>query len=95
MGDLLNVSYVSHRFTKARRAAKLGDDIVLHSTRHSYLTRLGRTGIGLFGFMAIAGHTSPEVSKRYLHAATDEDVRRAGQLLGSPTKSGTGANEYS
>jgi integrase len=92
-GQPLNVSWLSHRFTAARRAAKLPEGIVLHSARHSYLTRLARTGIGLFGFMAIAGHTSPEVSKRYVHQSTDDDVRRAGAMLEGSTFGGTGAGK--
>jgi integrase len=41
---------------------------VLHELRHTFLTRLGMTGIDLWNFMRIAGHSSPAVSARYVHA---------------------------
>jgi integrase len=87
-GRPLNVTWLSHRFVVARRAAKLPEGMVFHSCRHSFLTRLGRTGIGLFGFMSVAGHASPEMSRKYVHDTTDEDIRRAGALL-ERTFSGT------
>ena len=89
-GKPLDVGWLSHRFIDARRLAELPEGMVLYSCRHTFLTRLARTGIGLFSFMQIAGHSSPEISKRYVHQSSDDDIRRAGQLL-DRTFNGTGA----
>jgi integrase len=82
----LNVTWLSHRFTKACRAA-FGKEAakekgaVLHSLRHTFLTDLGRSGVGLFTFMSISGHRSAETARRYVHDATDADIIAAGKML--------------
>jgi integrase len=40
---------------------------VLHSLRHTMLTRLGESGVDAFTIMRIAGHSSITVSQRYIH----------------------------
>jgi integrase len=42
-------------------------DFVLHSLRHTMLTRLGESGVDAFTIMRIAGHSSIVVSQRYIH----------------------------
>lgn len=51
-------------------------DFVLHSLRHTMLTRLGESGVDAFTIMRIAGHSSIVVSQRYIHP-TPEAVERA------------------
>jgi integrase len=51
-------------------------DFVLHSLRHTMLTRLGESGVDAFTIMRIAGHSSVVVSQRYIHP-TPEAVERA------------------
>jgi integrase len=40
------------------------DDFVIHSLRHTMLTRLGEAGVDAFTIMRIAGHSSITVSQR-------------------------------
>lgn len=58
------------------------DDFVLHSLRHTMLTRLGESGVDAFTIMRIAGHSSIVVSQRYIHP-TPEAVERAFERLQS------------
>jgi integrase len=55
-------------------------DFVLHSMRHTMLTRLGESGVDAFTIMRIAGHSSITVSQRYIHP-TPEAVERAFERL--------------
>jgi hypothetical protein len=55
-------------------------DFVLHSLRHTMLTRLGESGVDAFTIMRIAGHSSIVVSQRYVHP-TPEAVERAFERL--------------
>jgi integrase len=69
-----------------RRPIFVGD-FVLHSLRHTMLTRLGESGVDAFTIMRIAGHSSIVVSQRNIHP-TPEAVERAFerlQLSGSVT----------
>jgi integrase len=43
---------------------------VLHSMRHTFLTRLGEAGVDAFTIMRIAGHSSITVSQKYVHPST-------------------------
>jgi integrase len=51
-------------------------EFVLHSARHTCLTRLGSAGTDAFTIMKLAGHSSVTVSQRYVHP-TPEAVERA------------------
>jgi integrase len=62
-----------------RRLLFVGD-FVLHSLRHTMLTRLGESGVDAFTIMRIAGHSSIVVSQRYIHP-TPEAVERAFERL--------------
>jgi integrase len=55
-------------------------DFVMHSLRHTMLTRLGESGVDAFTIMRIAGHSSIVVSQRYIHP-TPEAVERAFERL--------------
>jgi Phage integrase family len=46
---------------------KLPRDFVLHSLRHTCLTRLGLSGADAFTIMRFAGHSTITVSQRYVH----------------------------
>ena len=54
-------------------------DFVLHSLRHTMLTRLGESGVDAFTIMRVAGH-SIAMSQRYIHP-TPEGVERAFERL--------------
>jgi len=63
-----------------KRKALFPADFVLHSLRHTMLTRLGELGVDAFTIMRIAGHSSIVVSQRYIHP-TPEAVERAFERL--------------
>jgi integrase len=49
---------------------------MLHSMRHTCLTRIGEAGADAFTMMKLAGHSSVTVSQRYIHP-TGETVQLA------------------
>ena len=53
---------------------------MIHSLRHTMLTRLGEAGADAFTIMRIAGHSSVTVSQRYVHP-TPEGMERAFERL--------------
>ena len=65
---------------KGKRRAIFPADFVMHSLRHTMLTRLGESGVDAFTIMRIAGHSSIVVSQRYIHP-TPEAVERAFERL--------------
>jgi integrase len=65
-GPLL-VSSLDHQHARIRKALKLPREFVLHSLRHSYLSRLGLAGVEAFTIMKLAGHSSVTVSQKYVH----------------------------
>lgn len=60
------------KITKGRAVVEVG----FHSLRHSFVTQAARQGVPLHVVQALAGHSSPEIQRRYLHASSD-DARRA------------------
>jgi integrase len=55
-------------------------DFVMHSLRHTMLTRLGESGVDAFTIMRIAGHSSIVVSQRYIHPTPEAVERSFGRL---------------
>ena len=53
---------------------------MIHSLRHTMLSRLGESGVDAFTIMRIAGHSSITVSQRYVHPSP-EAVERAFERL--------------
>jgi len=56
-----------------RNAIKVGKvrPFVLYSLRHTFLTRLGMSGIDVWTFARIAGHSNIRMSERYVHPNDD------------------------
>jgi len=71
---------LDHQHDTIRGAMKLPKDFVIHSLRHTMLTRLGEAGADAFTIMRIAGHSSVTVSQRYVHP-TPEGLERAFERL--------------
>ena len=67
---------LDHQHEDVRRALKLPKDFVIHSLRHTMLTRLGEAVADTLTIMKIAGHSSVTVSQRYVHP-TPEGMDRA------------------
>jgi len=71
---------LNHQHSRIRDTVGLPKDFVLHSFRHSMLTRLGEAGVDAFTIMRIAGHSSVKVSERYVHPSA-EAMERAFERL--------------
>jgi integrase len=71
---------LDHQHDALRTALKLPKDFVVHSLRHTMLTRLGEAGADAFTIMRIAGHSSVTTSQRYVHP-TPEGLERAFERL--------------
>jgi integrase len=78
-GPILGTS-LDHQHDTVRTALKLPRDFVIHSLRHTMLTRLGEAGADAFTIMRIAGHSSVTVSQRYVDP-TPEGMERAFERL--------------
>jgi integrase len=70
-GAPILVTSLDHQHDDVREILNLSDDFVIHSLRHTMLTRLGKAGADAFTIMRIAGHSSVTVSQRYLHPSPD------------------------
>lgn len=66
-GKRLGRMYASRMFHKIVKEMGLPWDCVLHSTRHSFCTRLGESGADAFTIKSLAGHSSILISQRYVH----------------------------
>lgn len=71
---------LNHQNIKVRRILGLSDDFVIHSLRHTMLTRLGEAGVGAFTIMKIAGLSSITIFQRYVHPSP-ESLERAFEKL--------------
>jgi integrase len=79
-GAPILVTSLDHQHAEAREILNLSDDFVIHSLRHTMLTRLGEAGADAFTIMRIAGHSSVTVSQRYVHPSPDS-LERAFERL--------------
>jgi len=87
------VTSINHLHQKARAIVGLGKDFVIHSLRHTMLTRLGESGVDAFTIMKIAGHSSITVSQRYVHPSPEAVERAFERLQGSGTGQGNGSGK--
>lgn len=76
------VTSLDHDHAEVREAVQMPRDFVLHSLRHTALSRLGEAGAGAFEIMKIAGHSSVTISQRYVHPSP-EAIERAFERLES------------
>lgn len=86
----MSESTLQHQHQDLRDKLGLDPEFVLHSLRHTFLTRLGEQGTDAFTIKRIAGHSSITVSERYVHPS-GEAMERAFERLqnGVPTNSRT------
>jgi integrase len=60
---------------------ELGRSVVIHSTRHTFASELGRAGVGLVQAQRLLGHSTPELTAQvYTHLGI-EDLRGAVEKL--------------
>jgi integrase len=79
----LSRHWASEQFRVLRDAMKLPDDCVVHSTRHTFCTRLGESGVGAFEIQRLAGHSSIVISQKYVHptpALLENAIGRMGHV---------------
>lgn len=86
------VTSLCHQHKKVRQALKLSDDFVIHSLRHTMLTRLGLSGVDVFSIKQIAGHSSITVSQKYVHP-TPEHLENSFQRLEAFNRQAKGLTE--
>jgi integrase len=80
--EQLSRHWASEQFRVLRDAMKLPDDCVAHSTRHTFCTRLGESGVGAFEIQRLAGHSSIVISQKYVHptpALLENAIGKMGQ----------------
>jgi site-specific recombinase XerD len=71
----LSVYTLDDQHARVRATLRLPKDFVIHSLRHTMLTRLGEAGADAFTIMRIAGHSSVTVSQRYVHPSPESQER--------------------
>lgn len=67
-------------FERARSRAKLGDDVVRHTLRHTCASRLVQAGIDIRRVKEWLGHSSITVTMRYAHLAPEHLYEAAAAL---------------
>jgi integrase len=75
----LSAFTLEDQHSRLRKELGLPKELVLHSLRHTMLTRLGESGRDAFTLMRIAGHSTVMISQRYVHPsgeAMDRAFRR-------------------
>jgi len=84
--------YASRLFHALVKEMSLPWDCVLHSTRHTFCTRLGEAGADAFTIKSLAGHASIMISQRYVHSTQFAAERAIGlmETAASTVSSSTG-----
>ncbi len=83
------VSSLDHQHAEFCALTGVFPAFVIHSLRHTMLTRLGESGADAFTIMKIAGHSSVTVSQRYVHPSP-ESLERAYERLDAMNNSARG-----
>ena len=91
-GSPFSVDTLGKMHGEVTKALKLSKEFVLHSLRHSMLTRLGESGADAFTIMRLAGHSTVVVSQRYI-PPSPESVERAFERLEVLNNKGSEAAE--
>ena len=63
----ISVAAIQHAMGLVRREAGLPEGITCHTLRHSYATHALEAGVNLRQLSAYLGHSSLEITARYLH----------------------------
>jgi integrase len=70
---------ITHAFARACRKADI-PHATFHDLRHTFVTNARRAGIDYFRIMAITGHKTMAVFKRY-NTVDEQDLRQAMQQM--------------
>lgn len=71
-GKQMNRQNTNTNIKKYCKRAGIEKDIHNHSLRHSALTAMSENGMSVAKVQAIAGHSSPTTTSRYLHTSTED-----------------------
>ena len=67
-------------FETAKKLAGLGSDVVFHTLRHTYISRLMMAGVDVRTVQELAGHKSITMTMRYAHLAPEQKKRAVVKL---------------
>ena len=85
-GNAFLATSLNYLHSKVRAKLALPSDFVLHSFRHTLLTRLGEQGVDAFTIMKIAGHASITTSQKYSHPSSEAMERAFERLQNDPNR---------
>jgi site-specific recombinase XerD len=74
-GRQIPADHLDHAHARLRALLRLPAGAVIHSLRHTMLTRLGESGVDTFTIMRIAGHSTVTLSQRYVHPSSEASGR--------------------
>jgi integrase len=86
---------LDEQHAEARKRLKMSKEFVIHSLRHTMLTRMGEAGADAFTIQRIAGHSSVVISQRYVHPTSgqiEQAFERFAALNGKAARSLTAAS---
>jgi len=66
-GRKYTTDYVSKRFKRACREAKISEAIHFHSLRHSFASNLAQRGVSIYTIQKLLGHSSVTTTEIYSH----------------------------
>jgi len=75
-GNPYLVTSLDHLHKRVRADLQLPNDCVIHSLRHTFLTRFGEAGADAFTIKKGAGHSSVTISERYIHPTPERSGTR-------------------
>jgi integrase len=75
------VTSLDHQHERVRETLKMPADFVVHGLRHTMLTRLGLSGADVFTIKKIAGHSSVQVSEKYVHPSSESKERAIERMM--------------
>jgi site-specific recombinase XerD len=78
------IRLVRAAFRDAAAAAGISGRLVPHQSRHTYATEMLRSGVAFPAVMQLLGHTSPEMTLRYLKITQPDLQREYQQALSHP-----------
>lgn len=72
--------FITHKFKKYVRKAKLNDNLKFHSLRHTFASWLVQRGVSIYQVSKLLGHADIKTTEIYAHLRAD-DLRKSVELL--------------
>lgn len=79
-GVKLLVDFVSKKFKRACRMAKVNEGIHLHSLRHGFASQLVKKRVSLYVVKELLGHSNIKTTEIYSHLETEDLVNAVNQM---------------